>query len=188
MPMRNDRAHWGAISIGLHWLSFLLVATMATIGLLMVDMANSPSKIKVYALHKSIGLTIFALTALRLLWRLSGRVPEPVPDTPGWQHAIANLTHWGLYALLLAVPLSGWWFNSAAGFPLRWFGLVALPKLTSFDPHIKAIARETHETLFWVLAGLVFVHAAAAFWHHYRMKDRTLLRMLSSAEATEATE
>jgi cytochrome b561 len=184
MPLRNDAERWGGLSIALHWLTFLLVLGMATVGLLMVQMEPSPLKVQVYALHKSFGLTVLALTVLRLLWRASGRVPAPVPGTPAWQQRIASATHGALYALLLAVPLSGWWFNSAAGFPLRWFGLVKLPKLTGFDPAIKALARETHETLFFVLAGLVAVHAAAALWHHYRQHDRTLLRMLSPSAAT----
>jgi cytochrome b561 len=184
MPLRNDAERWGGLSIALHWLTFLLVLGMATVGLLMVQMEPSPLKVQVYALHKSFGLTVLGLTVLRLLWRASGRVPAPVPGTPAWQQRIASATHGALYALLMEVPLSGWWFNSAAGFPLRWFGLVKLPKLTGFDPAIKALARETHETLFFVLAGLVAVHAAAALWHHYRQHDRTLLRMLSPSAAT----
>ena len=179
--LRNDCERWGTLSIALHWLTFLLVLGMATAGLLMVEMDPSPLKVQVYALHKSFGLTVLALTAVRLLWRLGGGTPSPAPGTPGWQHRLASATHGALYALLLAVPLSGWWFNSAAGFPLRWFGLLKLPKLTSFDLQLKALARETHETLFYLLASLVAVHAAAALWHHYRQRDRTLLRMLSSS-------
>ena len=184
-PIRNNPERWGAVSIALHWLTFLLVVGMAGVGLLMVDLASGPLKIQVYALHKSFGLTVLALTALRLLWRLVGRTPRALSGTPGWQDGIARASHGALYALLLAVPLSGWWFNSAAGFPLRWFGLVKLPKLAAFDPAIKALARDTHETLFYVLAGLVLVHSAAALWHHYRQKDATLRRMLPPAATTD---
>ena len=177
MLMGNDVERWGAVSIALHWLTFVLVLGIAIIGLLMTDMASSPLKIQVYGLHKSFGLTVLALTALRLLWRLIARSPEPVAQTPAWQHAIARLTHGAMYALLVAVPLSGWWFNSAAGFPLRWFGVLPLPKLSGFDAHAKALARSTHETLFYVLAGLIAAHALAALWHHYRLRDTTLSRM-----------
>ena len=178
MPLRNSHERWGAISIGLHWLTFLLVLALAVIGLLMTDMRTSPAKIQVYALHKSLGLSVLALTSLRLLWLFSARLPGRIEGTPGWQHAIAKLTHAGLYALLLLVPFSGWWFNSASGFPLRWFGLFAVPKLGAFDPLVKASAKQTHETLFWLLAAVIAVHAAAALWHHYRMRDVTLRRML----------
>ena len=178
MPLKNDSDTWGSASIALHWLTAALVLGMAVAGLTMTDMVNSPAKLQVYGLHKSFGVTILGLTVLRLAWRLASGTPEPVAGTPRWQDAIARMTHGALYVLLLAVPISGWWFNSAAGFPLRWFGLIQLPKLTTFDPAIKALARETHETLFWVLACVVFAHAAAALWHHYRLRNRTLSRML----------
>lgn len=178
MPLRDEPQRWGSVSIALHWLSFVLVLGMALLGLLMVDLPNSPAKLQWYALHKSIGLTVLTLTALRMAWRALGTLPQPVPFTPDWQHRIARATHVALYALLVAVPLSGWWFNSAAGFPLRWFGMFSLPRLTGFDKDIKALARDSHEFLFYALAALVLVHAVAALWHHYRLKDQTLIRML----------
>jgi cytochrome b561 len=178
MTLRNDSQAWGSVSIALHWLTFLMVVGMAAVGLYMTDLETSPFKIQVYALHKSFGLTVLGLTALRLAWRLFTGRPEPEPGSPRWQDRLASLTHGAMYGLLIAIPLSGWWFNSASGFPLRWFGLVALPKLGSFNPQLKGLARETHETLFFVLATLVAIHAAAALWHHYRLRDRTLSRML----------
>ena len=178
MATEVGRDYWGRFSIALHWLSFLLVLALAAIGLTMEEMDAGTAKVQVYALHKSLGLTVLFLTALRLAWRLFERRPDPLAGLPRWQHALASLTHFGLYALLLLVPLSGWWFNSSAGYPLHWFGLFALPPLGGFDRDIKHQASETHEFLFWCLAALVAVHALAALWHHYRWQDRTLARML----------
>jgi cytochrome b561 len=176
--MIDPRDYWGRFSIALHWLTFALVLALATIGLVMTEMDAGTDKVQVYSLHKSLGLTVLFLTALRLLWRLFDRRPAPLAATPRWQHALASLTHFALYALLLLVPLSGWWFNSTAGFPLRWFGLFRLPALGAFDRAAKHQAEDTHEFLFWLLAATVAVHAAAALWHHYRRRDRTLARML----------
>ena len=184
LPLKNNVERWGSISIGLHWLTFLMIVGLGTVGLIMTDLPSSPFKIQIYDLHKSIGLTVFALSLLRMLWRLIAGVPTPVPG-PRWQNALATLTHAGLYALLLAIPLSGWLFNSAAGFPLRWFGLLRLPALTHFDPQLKVFARDLHETLFWVLASLVVIHAAAALYHHYRLHDRVLVRMLPWLKSPE---
>lgn len=177
MQLRNDAQHWGALSIALHWLTVGLIVGLALVGLVMTELANSPLKISVYSLHKSFGLTVLGLTLLRLLWRLLAGAAEPVPGTPRWQAWVANAVHTTLYLLLLTMPLSGWLFNSAAGFPLKWFGLFALPKLSGYDPVIKQFARETHETLFYVLTVLVLLHAAAALKHHYRDRDLTLRRM-----------
>ena len=177
-PTEAQSGYWGRFSIALHWLSFALVLALAIIGLSMDGLPPGPDKVQVYALHKSLGLSVLFLTALRLSWRLFERRPEPLADTPRWQHALASLTHFALYALLLLVPLSGWWFNSASGFRLRWFGLFALPALGEFDRVAKQQAQATHEFAFWLLAAIVAVHAVAALWHHYRWRDRTLARML----------
>ncbi|MCD9029862.1 cytochrome b [Luteimonas sp. BDR2-5] len=178
MTLKNTDARWGGISQLLHWAVVLLILATGTIGLLMGDMRNSPAKIEVYALHKSLGLTILALAALRLPWRLYAGAPAPVPGTPAWQARLASITHWLLYGLLFAIPLSGWTFNSAAGYPLQWFGLFNLPALAERSQTLRATAGEVHELLFWTLVVLALGHAAAALYHHVFQRDATLARML----------
>ncbi len=178
MPIKNLADRWGGVSITLHWLTALMIAGLVVVGLLMQELGNSPTKIQIYGLHKSIGLTVLALTVLRLLWRLFAGVPEPVAGMPRWQRWASGATHGALYVVLLAMPLSGWLYNSASGFPLKWFGLFKLPKLSGYDAQVKAFALEAHETLFLVLVVIVGVHALAALKHHYFDRDRTLARML----------
>jgi cytochrome b561 len=178
MPIRNEAQRWGWVSLGIHWLTVVMVLCLCAVGLLMDELSNSPFKVQVYALHKSFGLTVLGLTVLRLLWRLAAGAPQPVPGTPRWQVLAAGITHGALYVILLAMPLSGWLFNSASGFPLKWFGQFPLPKLSGYDPAVKAFAHDLHETLFLVLAAIVTAHALAALKHHYLDRDRTLVRML----------
>ena len=97
---------------------------------------------------------------------------------PRWQERIADLSHWGLYVLLFAIPISGWVLNSAAGFPLQWFGLFNLPRIAGKDEGLHELAEQVHELLFWTLVGVALVHAAAAFYHHLFQRDATLARML----------
>jgi cytochrome b561 len=178
MPLRNSAERWGAVSIGLHWLVVILVLTIAVLGLYMTDLPLGLYKVKVYALHKSLGLTVLALGLIRLAWIVFDGRPKPLADDPPWQMTAAKLTHWGLYALLLLVPLTGWRYNTVADFGLRWFGLFQVPGLGAADLAQKAMAKEWHVALFYTLAGLVAVHAAAALWHHYALRDHTLRRML----------
>ena len=178
MPFKNTRAEWGSVSKLLHWLVVVLILVMAWIGLRMGDMPNGPDKIATYALHKSIGISILALVLLRLSWRLYAGAPAAVPGTPAWQERLASLTHWALYALLLAIPLSGWVLNSASGFPLQWFGLFNLPAIVGRDHGLHELAEEVHEWLFWAMVALAVAHAAAAFYHHLFQRDATLARML----------
>ena len=178
MTLKNTDERWGPVSQLLHWTIVLLILGQGTVGLVMTEMRNSPDKIQVYALHKSFGLTILALVVLRLLWRWYAGTPRPVAGMPRWQERIASLTHWALYALLFAIPVSGWVLNSAAGFPLQWFGLFNLPAITGKDHDLQELAEEVHELLFWTLVSLALVHAAAAFYHHLFQRDATLARML----------
>ena len=174
----NTDTRWGSIAQAFHWLIAALIVVQGAIGLTMVELGMTPTKVRVFALHKSIGLTILALVLLRLAWRLTGRAPREVP-MPRWQIAAARLSHFLLYVLILALPFSGWLFNSAANFPLEWFGVFHVPSLTrGLDPVLKAFALRTHVVLFWVLVAVVVIHVFAALWHHYKQRDDVLRRML----------
>lgn len=178
MTLRNTADRWGGISQLLHWSIAILILVMAFIGLTMGDLPNGPDKIKTYALHKSIGITILALVALRVLWRFYAGTPRPAPGSPHWQERIAASTHLVIYLLLFAIPISGWVLNSAAGFPLQWFGLFNLPYIVDKSHDLHELAEEAHEIMFWLLAMLVVAHAGAAFYHHLFQRDATLARML----------
>jgi len=178
MTLKNTADRWGGVSQLLHWTIVALIAWMAYLGLTMGDLPNGLEKIRTYALHKSLGLTILALVALRVLWRLYAGAPQPVPGTPSWQVRVASLTHAGIYLLLFAIPISGWVLNSAAGYPLQWFGLFNLPKIVASNRDLHEAAKQAHEIMFWALMLMVAAHAAAAFHHHFFLGDNTLRRML----------
>jgi cytochrome b561 len=178
MTLKNSNERWGRVSQLLHWLIVVLIVVMAYLGLTMTDLPNNPYKIRLYALHKSIGLSLLALVILRLLWRGYTGAPRPLPGIPAWQERVASLTHFALYVLLLAIPLTGWIFNSAAGFPMQWFGMVNLPPLTGRSTALRELSGSWHELLFWALIVLALVHAAAAIYHHLFQHDATLARML----------
>lgn len=189
MSMKNTTERWGPVSQFLHWLIVLLILTVAVAGLIMTELPRTPKYFWVYDLHKSIGLTLLALMVLRLGWRLYAGAPAPAAGTPRWQEWIASATHWALYALALAIPLSGWLYDSASGLrPLRWFKLVEVPKLAAPDETVSALARDAHEWLFWVLVVLVAMHAGAALYHHLFQNDDTLTRMLPGGRSRTKTQ
>lgn len=183
MTLKNTTERWGPISQLLHWSIVLLIAAIAVLGLYMVDLPNNPRKIELYSLHKSLGLTLVALVLLRLAWRAYAGAPHPVAGTPRWQERIATLTHGAMYVLMFALPLSGWVLNSAAGYPLQWFGLFNLPRIVATDRELHELAQSLHEAGFWALLALVVAHAGAAFYHHLFQHDATLTRMLPHRRA-----
>lgn len=118
MRLRSTEAGWRVPARAFYWLIAVLILAQAIIGRTMVDMRLAPAKVRVFALHKSIGITIFTLVLLRIAWRLGERRPDDPPATPCWQRGAAHAMHFALYVLVLAIPLSGWWFNSASNAPM----------------------------------------------------------------------
>ena len=175
--LRSTREMWGGVVRLFHWGMAVLYAGIIAVGYYMSDLPNGADKMKIYALHKSVGVLLLGLALARLLWRAIDARPSSDP-APAWQQRVALLTLVALYALMLALPLTGWLYNSAAGFPLRWFNLVNLPALSAADPQIKGWAKELHETGAALLIALVGVHVLGALKHHFLDKDSTLQRML----------
>lgn len=177
MPIRNAAERWGSVSIALHWVTVLVVLGLVTVGFVMEELPNTPMKRDVYALHKSFGLTVLFLTVLRLGWRLAQPTPALPATMPAWQRLSASLGHFGLYALLLVMPLSGWAYNWASNFSTPFFGLTLMERAGSIDRELRALAGEVHEYAAYALIALLVAHAGAAFYHHYQLKDRVLHRM-----------
>ncbi|XQA70759.1 cytochrome b [Xanthomonas sacchari] len=179
MSARNTPDRWGSVSQTLHWLIAALILLLGVVGLTMGELPKTPKYFWVYTAHKSLGLTVLALVIVRLGWRLYAGAPKPVPGTPGWQERIADATHALLYVMIFAIPLSGWLYDSASGLrPFRWFGLIAVPKLSAPNEHLRDLSHTVHEWGFWLLIAVVLAHAGAAFYHHLFQRDATLARML----------
>ena len=165
-------------AIFLHWLIALLVVANFGLGLYMTEIEGlTPAKLRYFSWHKWAGVTVLLLATVRVLWRLANPVP-PYPDSmPPWQQRIATTIHFGLYALLFGVPLSGYFLSLAAGVPVVYLGLFELPVLIGKDPGLKEVLEEAHELLNWLLAALVAVHVLAALKHQFIDRDGLMRRM-----------
>ncbi len=165
-------------AISLHWLVALAIVTTFGVGLYMHELPLSPAKLKIYSWHKWTGVTIFLLVALRLIWRLTHRPPAPPANMPAWQHVAAEAAHWLLYALMIAIPLSGWLMSSAKGFQTVYFGVLPLPDLLAKNKELGETLTTVHQALNFTMAGLVLAHVGAALKHHFIDRDDVLARML----------
>ena len=178
MPLGNAAFRYGAVAIALHWLTALAIAVLLALGLVMTEVDGFQLKIALYQWHKSLGLTVLALVLLRLAWRLANRPPRLPDSIKAYQRGLAGATHWALYALLLAMPLSGWVMASASSLPTEFFGWFDVPRLVAIDRTIEGRAGDVHEILAWVLVGLLALHVAAALKHHFVDRDDVLRRIL----------
>ena len=163
-------------AIAAHWLLALLITLNFAFGLYMHDLPISPQRLKLFNWHKWAGITILTLSALRLLWRLRHRPPPDVPMSL-WQRRAAHAVHGALYVLFFAVPLAGWAYSSASGFPVVWFGVLPLPDWVPVDRAWADALKALHKTLAFALALLVLLHVGAALKHHWVDRDGLLQRM-----------
>jgi cytochrome b561 len=174
----NSDSSWGAPAKLFHWLVAVLIFVQFGLGWLATGWRLSPAKLNLFVWHKSIGMVILALVLVRLLWRLANPTPALPADTPPWERAAARLTHALLYVIMIALPLTGWIHNSAAGVPFSIFWRIPLPALGSPDKHTAELAALAHLSLVVVFAVLLVLHIGAALRHHFVKRDNVLTRML----------
>ena len=185
MTVRNTTQRWGVLSQLFHWLIVVLVVLQVTLATLADDLPPSAKKLALLARHKSVGITILMLVILRLLWRSLNPTPHLPATLKPYERVLAHSNHVLLYLLLFAMPLSGWMMSSARGFPVSWFGFFTLPDLVPKNKSLYEALLTTHQTLAWVLAVVVTLHVAAAFKHHFWLRDDVLRRMLPFTTRTQ---
>lgn len=174
--MTKDARYTGT-AIALHWLLALALLGLLAMGAYMTSLPFSPSRLKLYNWHKWAGILVLALSVARLAWRLTHRPPADAA-MPAWQRRAAHAAHAALYLLFFAVPLAGWAYSSAAGFPVVLFGVWPLPDLVGPDRALAETLKSVHGTMAWTLLALIVLHVAGAMKHQLIDRDGLLHRML----------
>ena len=182
MHIASTPRRYTALAIALHWVLALALVGIFSVGLYMADLPFSPQRLKLYNWHKWAGVSILALTVVRLLWRLTHK-PPALPQAvtlgmPKWQLQAYHGTHVLMYVLFFTVPLVGWAYSSAAGFPIVLFGVLPLPDFVAASKPLAELIKPWHQITAFSLAALVLLHVAAAIKHQLFDKDGLLLRML----------
>lgn len=175
-------SRYSLVAIVLHWVLGAALLGMVGVGVYMTDLPFSPLRLKLYNWHKWAGMCILALSVLRLVWRATHR-PPALPAAmaqamPRWQHLAHHGTHYAMYALFFVVPLVGWAYSSAAGFPIVVFGVVPMPDLLSADKALAEMIKPLHEISAFALVGLIVLHVAAALKHQWIDRDQLITRIL----------
>jgi cytochrome b561 len=166
----------------LHWLTVALLAMQFPIGLYMTLRGKTLNIWDVttntlYSSHKLIGVILLIVVIARLAYRFVHGVPPDEPSLSPWQRIASHLNHWGLYALLIAVPLAG--YVGISQFPaLDLFGIFSLPGIAAADKTAAGTTFEIHRLMAMALLAMVALHVCAALWHHLVRRDNVLARML----------
>ena len=178
MTLGNTPERWGTVSQLLHWVIVGLIITQFTLAYLANDLPPGLHKLVLMARHKSFGITVLGLALVRLGWRWSNPGPEVPSNLNSVEKFLARSTHFGLYACLFVMPLTGWLMSSAKKYPVSWFGLVQLPDLVAPSEKLYKALHEVHESVSYLLIALVLLHVAGALRHQFILKDNLMKRML----------
>ena len=169
----------------LHWLTALLMFAVLPLAWVMVAVTRDyPSRDALFTLHKSIGMTILALTIVRLVWRGANSVPAFPGKISRWETVPAKLSHWLLYLILLVMPISGYVLSTASGHPVTFFGLFEFPSLPQ-NKLLAQLAVDIHLLTQWVVYALIALHILATTWHILLRRDAVLDRMLPEQRNAE---
>lgn|SRR5699024_351948 len=174
-PLPQARYH--VVSRLLHWLVAIMILGMLVLGFYMVDLPLSPTKLKIYSWHKWAGVSIFLLVLLRLIWRLRHAAPAMPAHMSLTMQKVATVGHYGLYVLMILIPLSGWLMSSAKGVQTVWFGIVPLPDLVPEHKTLGDFLLAVHVNLNLLMIAAISGHVVMALKHHFIDKDNTLRRM-----------
>lgn len=183
MHIRDTGETYGLITRSLHWATAAAIVIMLTIGWGSELLPESAGKVAM-GFHISLGVGILALGLARIAWWALNR--DRPPKAGGPLGTTARLVQWSLMALLVVIPLSGWLLVSASGHTPDFFGLFHLPQLVPGGEELKEFGEEVHETLPWILLGVLGLHILGALKHHYLDGDATLRRMLRGRPAAAA--
>jgi cytochrome b561 len=189
MALKSSERRYGVVAMTLHWLiAFAIIGNFALgfyIHELTISQRIQRFNIELFQVHKSIGLTILALSLLRLFWRMVNPVPALPEGLPGWERVAARASHVLLYVLMIGIPFSGWALVSLSPPPLDvptyWFKQFEVPHLPITDLRgeaAKDAALVVHAYLAFAMAGLFVLHVMAALRHHLILKNDVLKRMI----------
>ena len=182
MGVMNNSRGYGWPARLLHWVIVVLIIAQFVLANMAESADSRMDMFILFARHKSIGITIFALALVRLIWRLINEQPELPMRMPPWQRLVSKSTHWLLYALIFALPITGLLGSAASNFPVTWFGFFTLPALIGPDEALADIFHEVHEICAFALAMVASLHLLAALKHHFFNRDEVLRRMIRSVE------
>jgi cytochrome b561 len=178
----DDRTRYDGVSMALHWATAILVVLLYGSAQIWDFWPRGPERAAVVAVHVSFGLLLALAIVLRLLWRLGpGRRIQAAPG--GLIELASKVVHYALYALILVEVVLGITLRWAGPEPLAFFNLFTIPSPLTLAADQRHWVRETHELIGTIVIIVAGIHAAAALFHHYVMRDDVMRRMLPGRSA-----
>ncbi|MBI6550100.1 cytochrome b [Xenorhabdus lircayensis] len=178
MLLKNTSTRFGHISVLIHWLVALAVYGIFALGLWMVTLSYYDTWYhRAPELHKSIGIFIFMVMVIRVIWRFISPPPKPLASYSLFTRISSKLAHFTLYVVLFGILASGYLISTADGESISVFGWFELPATLTGQGIQADTAGVIHLYLAWIVVVLSLLHGLAALKHHFIDRDTTLKRM-----------
>ena len=162
----------------LHWAIAAIIVAAIALGVAAFFLRpGSPPRVEILTIHKSLGMTALALVAVRVVWRLSVDAPAYSAGLGPLSRFGAHLVHVGLYALMIAMPVSGYLDSVAGGHDAPWFGVFTFPAAIGRSAALAHRAGFAHFYLAWTIGAALALHLAAVAWHAWVKRDEVFARM-----------
>ena len=179
MKIRNTRTDYGLVARLLHWSIAILIVGLIALGWYMVDLTYFDKWYNVsLAIHKGFGMVVLALSVVFVGWRFVSPAPEFQAELKPWERVAATIMHHALYAMMLLIPVTGYFISTSAGKPIDIFGWFEIPPVIDVDKNLRDLAIELHYYLGYGTGALICLHAGAALKHQFIDRHGTLARMI----------
>jgi cytochrome b561 len=182
--MNGAAGHFTVTQRALHWVMALCILAMLFIGVGMVSTVTA-TYLDLVSIHKPLGIAILVLVILRIAVRLRAGAPGLPPDLPAPMKLAAGLSHYALYALMIAMPLLGWGMLSAAAYPVQLFPGVVLPAILPQSDSVHTLLWNLHRALAFAFFALILLHSAGALFHALVRRDGVFQSMTAGRTANE---
>ena len=184
--LKDSRAGYGLVTIIFHWVCAPLIIFLFGLGVYMRGLDyysiwyhRGPE------IHIAIGLLVFLLMLVRLLWRSTSKSPDAIPTISKPVLLAATLSKMALYPFVFVICITGYLITTAEGSAASFFGIINIPATLELSSDNIDLAGLIHKYVAWGLMGVVVIHAAAALFHHFVKRDKTLIRMIKPANKAD---
>lgn len=175
--LRNDPTHFGLVSRLIHWTMAVLIISLLILGTKLSHLQPGLANLWLYGLHKTLGLTAFALVLIRLIWHRISPPPAPIGPPKAWETRLAKFVHQLTYALLVLIPLAGWVYASATGIDIMFADRWVIPPIAPVSVAWENAGLLAHSILTKTLMGVLTLHVAGALKRAI-LGDGTLARIV----------
>ncbi len=176
--LKNTKNSYGLLSRAFHTIVGIMVICLLIVGFYMTDLPKSLEKFELYGMHKATGVVVLGLVIFRLIWRWMNIAPTLPATVPGWQAFAYN---WGvrmMYVFMLGMPIAGVVMSRFSGKDISVYGLFTI-KAAAENDTVSYIAWKIHTLGAWVFVAFITVHTLMALYHHFVVKDRLLMRIIT---------